>query len=192
MAALDYADAIKRSLTMRQVAEYYGFTIHRGSKIVCPFHNDTHPSLQIYPGRGGFHCFVCNENGDVISFVQKLFGLSFMDACKKIDQDFMLHLNVGESRSREERKAAERAYQERLERKRQEEMRRERAFCLYNAAYNRYTFLDILKRENTPTDPNKPISHEYIYACRYIDEAWYDVEQAASAIRDLEKGEAGA
>ena len=184
---VDYADTIKQTLTMRQVAEYYGFSVHRGNKIVCPFHNDTHPSLQLYPGKGGFHCFVCNENGDVISFVQKLFSLDFKEACRKMDQDFALHLNIGESRSREEREAAERAYQERLERKRQEEKRRDFALCLYNAAYNRYTFLDILKRENTPTDPNKPVRQEYIYACRYIDEAWYDVEQAAAALRKLEQ-----
>lgn len=172
---------------MREVAEYYGFTVHRGNKIICPFHNDTHPSLQLYPGNGGFHCFVCNSNGDVITFVQKLFNLDFKSTCRKMDQDFCLHLGVGDERSRAEREAAERALRERMEQKKRREQKRKFLFCLYHAAYNRYAFLDILKRENAPTDPNKPVSKEYIYACQRIDEAWQDVGDVAELIRKFEE-----
>ena len=35
-----------------------------GHKILCPFHDDHDPSLQIYPD-GHFHCFVCQAHGDV-------------------------------------------------------------------------------------------------------------------------------
>lgn len=143
--------------------------------------------MQIYPNQGGFHCFVCNENGDVISFVQKLFGLEFKDACKKMDQDFCLRLGVGETRTKAEREAAERAYQEKLNAKRRYEKRRKLLYMLYNAAYNRFTFLDILKTENKPKKPGDPISSEYIYACTRIDGAWNDVEEAAEKLRKFEE-----
>lgn len=143
--------------------------------------------MQLYPNQGGFHCFVCNENGDVISFVQKLFGLDFKDTCKKMDQDFCLRLGVGETRTREEREAAERAYQEKLDKKRRYEQKRKLLYMLYNAAYNRFTFLDILKTENKPKKPGDPISLEYIYACTRIDGAWNDVEEAAEKLRKFEE-----
>ena len=175
---------------MMQVAEYYGFTVNRRtSKMVCPFHNDSHPSLHVYQGDGGYHCFVCGAGGDVINFVQRLFGLDFMDACKKMDQDFRLHLGVGETRSKEEREAAERAFRERVERKQRHEERRKLLYSIYNAAFNRYTFLDILKRDNTPTGFDGEFSPEYAYAIKHIDEAWQDVEEAAERIREFEKKE---
>lgn len=173
---------------MRQVAQYYGFKVsNKTSKMICPFHNDSHPSMQVYPGDGGYHCFVCGVGGDVINFVQRLFGLDFMDACRKMDQDFNLHLGVGETRSRAEREAAERAFQERMERKHRYEQRRKLLYAIYHAAYNRYTFLDILKRDNMPTGFDGEFKPEYVYACKHIDEAWEQVQEAADRIRQFEE-----
>ena len=121
----DYSEQIKKMLTMRQVAHGYGFNVSsKTNKMLCPFHNDAHASLVVYPGDRGYYCYSCNAGGDVIDFVMRLFGLDFKDACRKIDQDFNLHLGVGETRSKEEREAAERAFQERMERKRKHEQRR--------------------------------------------------------------------
>lgn len=173
---------------MRQVAHGYGFNVSsKTNKMICPFHNDAHASMQVYPGDGGYFCFVCNQGGDVIDFVQRLFGLDFMDACKKMDQDFNLHLNIGESRSREEREAAERAFRERMERKHRIEQRRKLLYAIYHAAYNRYTFLDILKRENMPTGFDGEFTPEYVYAIKHLDEAWEQVQEAADRIRQFEE-----
>ena len=173
---------------MRQVAQYYGFKVSsKTSKMICPFHNDAHASLVVYPGDRGYYCYSCNAGGDVINFVQRLFGLDFMDACKKMDQDFNLHLHIGETRSKEEREAAERAFQERMERKRRYEQRRKLLYAIYHAAYNRYTFLDILKRDKAPTRFDVDFSPEYVYACKHIDEAWEQVQEAANRIRQFEE-----
>lgn len=175
---------------MRQVAHGYGFNVSsKTNKMICPFHNDSHPSMQVYPGDGGYHCFVCGAGGDVIDFVMRLFGLDFKDACKKMDQDFHLHLGVSDVRSKEEREAAERAFQDRMERKRKHEQRRKLLYAIYNAEYNRYTFLDILKRENMPTGFDGEFSPEYVYACKHIDEAWEQVQEAADRIRQFEAEE---
>lgn len=187
-SATGYAEAIKDTVSMLEVAEYYGFAVNRRTrKIICPFHEDTHPSMHIYAGSKGYHCFVCGQGGDVIDFVMKLFNLPFIDACKKMDEDFRLNLNIGGERTREEREAAERAYQERLRQKQLDEQNRTYLHALYDAALNRYTYLDRLKIEYAPNDPTGAVSEKYVYACRHIDSAWQDVLDAAAGIRNYEE-----
>lgn len=53
---------------------------------VCPFHNDTNPSLTIYPAGKGYHCFSCGAHGDVIDLVMKTKNLNFISAVKLILQ----------------------------------------------------------------------------------------------------------
>ncbi len=51
---------------------------------ICPFHNDSHPSMRVSPKRNTFKCFVCNTGGDSISFAEKYAHLSKLDALKKV------------------------------------------------------------------------------------------------------------
>jgi len=37
-------------------------------KRVCPFHNDSDPSLSLDEEKGLFHCFGCNISGNIIKF----------------------------------------------------------------------------------------------------------------------------
>jgi len=47
---------------------------------LCPFHNDSKPSLNIVDDKGFYHCFACGAHGDVIKFVMENDGLAFMEA----------------------------------------------------------------------------------------------------------------
>lgn len=49
-------------------------------KGLCPFHDERTPSFHVRPQLGLWHCFGCDEGGDVISFVQKIDGLTFTEA----------------------------------------------------------------------------------------------------------------
>lgn len=49
-------------------------------KGLCPFHNERTPSFYVFPESQTWHCFGCNEGGDVFSFVQKQQALEFRDA----------------------------------------------------------------------------------------------------------------
>lgn len=189
----DFAEAIKMRVSMREVAEQYGFEMSpRSRKMCCPFHNDKKPSMQIYAGSGGWFCFVCNEGGDVIDFVQRYFGLGFMDAQKKLNDDFRLGLPIGERLSDQENRRLSEAQRERERIRQAQKAREQYLLTVYYAAYDRYVSLDMMMIENSPKNKlSKEISQEYIYASKRIDEAWYAVQQAADAIREFDEEKKG-
>lgn len=78
-------DAVKQSVTTRQAAEMYGLKIRRNNMASCPFHNDRTPSMKV---DNRFHCFGCGADGDVIDFVSMLYGISSLEAARKIASDF--------------------------------------------------------------------------------------------------------
>ena len=85
---------IKAAVDMPTVARGYGLKINRAGMAICPFHAEKTPSAKIYSD--GFHCFGCGVHADVIGFTQRLFGLARpLDAAKKLNEDFFLHLDVG-------------------------------------------------------------------------------------------------
>lgn len=58
--------------------------IGREAVTVCPWHNDTNPSLTINDDKNLCFCFACGGGSDAISFIQQKFGLSFVDAVSRI------------------------------------------------------------------------------------------------------------
>lgn len=56
---------------------------------LCPFHDDHHPSLAVYPERGTFCCFACGERGDVIRFLMLVEGISFREAVRRLEEKWI-------------------------------------------------------------------------------------------------------
>ena len=80
-------DEIKQRVDLVDLVSSYGVSIHRmgnAVKACCPFHHEKTPSFHIDSTRGYFHCFGCSVSGDVITFVMKMDGLSFVDAVRKL------------------------------------------------------------------------------------------------------------
>ena len=50
----------------------------------CPFHDEKSASFSVRPDKGFFHCFGCNEKGDVFAFIMKKKGLEFTDAVREL------------------------------------------------------------------------------------------------------------
>lgn len=89
-------EAVKVAVTLPDAARTYGYTPNRSDFIRCPFHQEKTPSMKLY--RTAFHCFGCGAHGTVIDFTSMLFGLSPLDAAKKLDADFHLGLSVDRPR----------------------------------------------------------------------------------------------
>lgn len=76
---------IKRTYRLTDEIRSRGITINRQGFCNCPFHNgDNTASLKVYPEQNTWHCFGCDQGGDIIDFVRLADGLSFQEACKRI------------------------------------------------------------------------------------------------------------
>lgn len=56
----------------------------RESVTLCPWHNDSSPSLTINDDKGLCFCFACGGGSDSIAYVRQKFGLSFVEAIERI------------------------------------------------------------------------------------------------------------
>jgi DNA primase len=57
---------------------------------LCPFHADkSSGSFYVHKEKGAFRCFSCDaKGGDIITFVQKKYEISFLEAIKKIQSEW--------------------------------------------------------------------------------------------------------
>lgn len=188
----DYGAEIKDTLNAYQVFTRYGFRINKGGFVRCPFHsggNERTASLKLYDGRKGWHCHACGRGGSVIDFVMQYFDLPFKEACKKMDEDFSLGLNIGGELSEEERKKISRQAYELRKKRKAYENRRKMLYTAYYAALDKYTALDSLLSKSRADGEETPITSEVAYAMKHIAEAKYNLDEAEDALRRFEAEE---
>ena len=82
-----------QDLPIEQVAEALGLTVSH-HRALCPFHNDSNPSLTFNRRKNRYRCFVCDAHGGTIDLVMKYLHYGFIDACKWLADDN--HLTVSE------------------------------------------------------------------------------------------------
>ncbi|MBW6513263.1 MAG: DNA primase [Candidatus Syntrophosphaera sp.] len=74
----DIVDVVQEYLPLKHVGANW-----RG---ICPFHNDTNPSLNVSQSKQIYKCFACGKAGNVFSFVQDYEKITFFEALKKLAQ----------------------------------------------------------------------------------------------------------
>lgn len=80
-------EIVKQSVTTRQAAERYGIRVERNGMCLCPFHDDSTPSMKL---DRRYYCFGCGATGDVIDFVSRLRGIGSKEAAILLAQDFSI------------------------------------------------------------------------------------------------------
>lgn len=147
--SVDKVEIIKDRLTMDEVLRQYGYTPQK--RMPCPLHSGVDKNFEI---KGKYwRCYSHCGNGDTISFVQKLFGLSFPDTLKKIDIDFGLNL-YGEHTFDEIRRShyKQKQIQAERERKKREKEQEEEE---YWKVFDEWKRLDDNKRKYAPKTPDE-------------------------------------
>ncbi len=81
-SSFEIKEQIKRSINIVDlVGDYLQLRREgRGYKALCPWHDDSRPSLQVNPERQSFKCWVCDVGGDVFSFIMKMENVEFPEA----------------------------------------------------------------------------------------------------------------
>ncbi len=83
---MDPVSEIKARLPIEELVGQYCQIQKKGRNFVClcPFHNDTRPSLTVSPDKGIAYCFPCQKGGDIFSFYQEIEGVDFRQAIKDL------------------------------------------------------------------------------------------------------------
>jgi len=85
--AIDIVELIGNQIPLRrQGRNYVG---------LCPWHDDTRPSLQVNHERQSFKCWVCDIGGDIFSFVMKMEGVEFREALSMLAERAGITLQAG-------------------------------------------------------------------------------------------------
>ena len=80
-------EEVKARIDLVDLISSYGISVKTAGgskKACCPFHHEKTPSFNINEAKGFYHCFGCGESGDAIKFVERMEGLSFVDAVRKL------------------------------------------------------------------------------------------------------------
>ncbi|MBO5436504.1 MAG: toprim domain-containing protein [Thermoguttaceae bacterium] len=84
--SLDVKEQIRQAINIVDLAGEYIQLTPKGRIYVglCPWHDDSKPSLQIDPERQTFRCWVCADGGDIFSFMMKIENVSFPEALQML------------------------------------------------------------------------------------------------------------
>ncbi|MHA0315654.1 DNA primase [Mesomycoplasma ovipneumoniae] len=61
---------------------------------LCPFHEDTNPSLSVSISKQIFKCFSCQKGGNIVSFVMLWKNLNFFQAVEYLNKEYNLNLEL--------------------------------------------------------------------------------------------------
>jgi DNA primase len=103
--ASDFAQLVKQQADIVRIIGEYITLKKSGAQNyagLCPFHGEKTPSFSVHAVRQFYHCFGCNESGDVFSFVQKIENVGFPEAVKLVAQKCGIALPKREFSSPEE------------------------------------------------------------------------------------------
>src|SRR5262249_29591537 len=83
--AIDIVELVGGYLQLRREGRNY--------KALCPWHDDTRPSLQVNPERQSFKCWVCDIGGDIFSSMMKMENVEFPEALAMLAERAGIQIN---------------------------------------------------------------------------------------------------
>ena len=85
-SSFDTKERIKQAIDIVELIGSFMQLRRQGRNFVglCPWHDDSRPSLQVNPERQSFKCWVCDIGGDIFSFIMKMEGVDFREALQML------------------------------------------------------------------------------------------------------------
>ncbi|MBU0528617.1 DNA primase [bacterium] len=102
--APEVIDRVRDAANIVDIISQYLDLRKRGQNFVgiCPFHNDTHPSLYVSPVKEIYKCFACGAGGNVFTFLTEYDKISFVDAVKQLGAKYGIEVKLsGESEDKD-------------------------------------------------------------------------------------------
>lgn len=97
---INLSEELKSRISIEDVVARYWEEPDRAHRVKCFAHNGKDRNMLV---KNGFvYCFVCAARFDIIGTVQHLFGLSFIQACEKLNSDFNCGLPIGKKLTAQE------------------------------------------------------------------------------------------
>ena len=162
-------EIVKDSIDIVDAAGRYGLGVSRHNKALCPYHNDTKPSLSFKGQR--FKCFACGAGGDVIDLVGHLVNTGPLETVRELNHTYRLRIDLDKPRPTTE---IRRRQQLQAEKKAFEEWKWRAAATL--GEY--YCLLKKWKEVYAPGHPDDGIDPRFVEALHrldYIDYISYEV-----------------
>lgn len=87
--SVDIADVISSYISLTPKGKnYFG---------VCPFHDDTNPSMSVSSSKQIYKCFSCGATGNVFKFIMDYENVSFIEAVKKVADIGGINVNINQN-----------------------------------------------------------------------------------------------
>lgn len=179
---MDFTTEIKQQVTMFDVADRYGFDVHKKHFIICPFHNEKTPSMKLYDGEKGCYCFGCGYSADVIGFVRRYFNLDFKQTLQKLNDDFSLNLPIGKQLSQKQQMNIAKENHRRKQEKEKKQNEYQEILSRFLTAHTELLRLERQRDKHAPkffSDELHPLFIDYL---QNIEEARQNFEYAESEL----------
>lgn len=88
---------IRNSVNIVDVISSYVSLTPKGKNYfgICPFHDDSNPSMSVSPERQIYKCFSCGATGTVFKFIMDFENVSFREAVQKVADLGGIKINLG-------------------------------------------------------------------------------------------------
>jgi DNA primase len=96
-------DAVKERADIVDVVGEHVPLKKKGRELVriCPFHDDSEPSMTVSPAKQFYYCFSCGAGGNAIKFLMELQRRSFNDVVLELARKYQLPVETVEGPQQE-------------------------------------------------------------------------------------------
>lgn len=145
-------------------------------RVPCPIHGGKGYNLD-YTDRL-YHCFVCGDGGDVITFVRHVFGLPFPAALDKLNEDFRLGLPIGRKMTLLDRRTMSEHLRQAAAARAERDAADAARAALYDELWSGWIAADKIYRTLSPQTPDQLDNADprWIEACKLMGYYGYRID----------------